>query len=246
MRLTPGHRRKAMKKAVFFDLFQTLVRYEPPREELLAGALKEFGIDVAPEALRHPLVSADEFIYREMARRPLGQRNREEKMALYLRHQEIVLDEAGVARGPEVAMGVLEKMQGREMRLALFEDVTPALEELKKRGLILGMISNIDSDMSAAFEGLGLAGRLDVIVTSADAGVSKPDPGIFREALRRAGVRSEEAVFVGDQYQVDVVGARGAGIEGILLDRTDHYREITDCPRIKSLAEIAGLLSEQG
>jgi FMN phosphatase YigB (HAD superfamily) len=37
---------------------------------------------------------------------------------------------------------------------------------------------------------------------------------------------------------VDVVGARGAGLTGILLDRNDHYREITDCPRIKSLAEL--------
>jgi putative hydrolase of the HAD superfamily len=232
-----------VKKAVFFDLFQTLVRYEPPREEFLARALKGFGIEVAPETLRHPLVSADEFIYREMARRPLSQRTPEEKTAVYLRHQEIVLEEAGVKAGPEVLMGVLGEMRRQKMELVLFDDVAPALDGLKKRGLVLGMISNVDSDMSAAFGRLGLAARLDVIVTSADAGVSKPDPGIFREALRRAGVGPDEAVFVGDQYQIDIVGARGAGIEGILIDRTDYYREITDCPRIKSLDELPGYLT---
>jgi putative hydrolase of the HAD superfamily len=233
----------AMIKAVFFDLFQTLVRYEPPREELLARALKDFGIEVAPDVLSHPLVSADEYIYREMARRPLSQRTPEEKMAIYRRHQEILLEEAGITAAPEVVMGVLGKMQQQKMTLVLFDDVAPTLDDLKSRGLVLGMVSNIDSDMSAVFERLGLTARLDVIVTSSEAGVSKPDPGIFREALRRAGVRPDEAVFVGDQYQVDIVGARGAGIEGVLLDRTDFYREITDCPRIKSLAELADYLT---
>ena len=231
-----------MKKAVFFDLFQTLVRYEPPREELLAQALKDLGVEVDPVALRHPIVSADEFIYRELARRSLGQRTPEEKMALYMRHQEILLGEAGITPEPGLVRGVLGRMQRQKMTLVLFEDVAPVLDALKKRGLVLGMISNVDNDMSSEFERLGLTARLDVIVTSSDAGVGKPDPGIFREALRRAGVKPGEAIFIGDQYQVDVLGARGAGLEGILLDRTDYYREITDCPRIKSLAELPGYL----
>jgi putative hydrolase of the HAD superfamily len=231
-----------VKKAIFFDLFQTLVHYEPPREEILAQALKDLGVTIDPAALRHPIVAADEFIYREIARRPLGQRTPEEKMALYMRHQEILLEEAGIRPEPRLVQGVLGRMQRQKMKLVLFEDVAPVLDGLKKRGLVLGMISNVDSDMSSEFGRLGLTTRLDVIVTSSDAGVGKPDPGIFREALRRAGVKPEEGVFVGDQYQVDVLGARGVGLEGILLDRTDHYQEITDCPRIKSLTELAGLL----
>ena len=71
-----------MIKAVFFDLYHTLVRYEPPQEELLAKALKDFGIDASPEVFRRPLVIADEFIYQEIANRPLSQRSQEEKMKL--------------------------------------------------------------------------------------------------------------------------------------------------------------------
>ena len=232
-----------MIKAVFFDLFQTLVRYEPPREELLAQALKDFGVTVRPDTLRHPLVSADEYIYQEIARRPLGRRTPEEKMALYVRHQEILLEGAGIAPEPGLVMGVLGKMQRHQMQLVLFDDVAPVLDGLKKRGLVLGMVSNVDSDMSAVFERLGLGHRLDVIVTSSDAGVSKPDPGIFREALRRAGVQPADAVYVGDQYQVDIVGARAAGMAAVLLDRTGYYSEITDCPRIKSLSELTDYLT---
>ena len=62
-----------MIKAVFFDLYHTLVRYEPPREELQARALKDFGIDVSPQVFHRPLVAADEFIYQELARAPLNQ-----------------------------------------------------------------------------------------------------------------------------------------------------------------------------
>jgi len=233
-------------KGVFFDLFQTLVRYEPPREELLAQALADFGVEVRPDALRHPLVSADEFIYREIARRPLGRHTPEEKMALYVRHQEILLEGAGIKAGPELVMGVLGKMQRHRMELVLFDDVSPVLDNLKKRGLVLGMVSNVDSDMSAVFEHLGLAARLDVIVTSSDAGVSKPDPGIFREALRRAGVPPGEAIFVGDQYQVDIIGARAAGMAAVLLDRTGYYVAITDCPRIRSLYELYDYLKHNG
>lgn len=85
-----------MVKAVFFDLYHTLVRYDPPREELQASALKDFGIDVAPEILCRPLIVADEFIYRELASSPLSQRSTKDKMALYARYQGIVLKEAGV------------------------------------------------------------------------------------------------------------------------------------------------------
>ncbi len=56
-----------MIKAVFFDLYHTLVRYDPPREELQAKVLKDFGIEVKPELFRRPLVIADEFIYQEIA-----------------------------------------------------------------------------------------------------------------------------------------------------------------------------------
>ena len=54
-------------------------------------------------------------------------------------------------------------------------------------------------------------------------GVEKPDPEIFRIALRRAGVEAAEAVHVGDLYAVDVVGARRAGLEPVLLDPHGRY-----------------------
>jgi HAD superfamily hydrolase (TIGR01549 family) len=228
-----------MVKAVFFDFYNTLVNYDPPREELEARALKDLGIDVSPEAFRRPLVIADEFIYREHARSPIGKRSKEGKIALYSQYHGIILKEAGIDASPQLIAGVLGKLLKLDLKLVLFDDVIPALTHLKGLGLILGLISNVDRDITPLCQELGLSAMLQVVVTSQGVGFNKPQPGIFLAALGRAGVRSSEAIYVGDQYQIDVVGANEAGMLGILLDRGGYFEEITDCPRIRSLTEVA-------
>jgi len=231
-----------MIKAIFFDLYHTLVRYEPPQEELEANALKEFGVDTTPDLFSRPMVVANEFIYKEIARCPLSKRSQEETIALYAEFQRIVLKEAGIEPDEKLVLAMLGKMQQFRTELVLFDDVIPALQELKSRGLILGLISNVERDLTATMTELGLPTWLDIVVTSLDTGFSKPQPEIFKEAIRRAGVQPSQAVYVGDQYQIDCVGAQRAGMKGILIDRGGYSRETTDCPRIRSLAELAACL----
>ena len=231
-----------MIKAVLFDLYQTLVRYDPPREEIQKKVLKEYGIETTSKAIRHALFIADEFFYREHSRSPLSRRSEEEKMAIYMQYQGIILKEAGIDASRQLIAGSLRKMQQFNFKLALFDDVVPALTQLKDRGLVLGLISNVDQDISPLCEELGLSKLLQVVVTSLNAGFSKPQPQIFREALRQAKVEAPEAIYVGDQYQIDVVGANSAGMKGILLDRNDESRETAVNPKIQSLAELINLL----
>lgn len=227
-----------MIKAVFFDLFQTLVRYDPPREELVVQVLRDLGIDRDPDIFCGPLIAADEFMYGEISRHPLSLRSTEEKIGLYIEHQRIMLREAGIDADETLLRKLLGRMQQFSMNLVLFDDVTPALTDLKSRGLILGMISNVEQDMADTFNKLDLNKWLEIVVTSQDAGANKPQPEIFQEALRQARVQPSDALYVGDQYKVDVIGATSAGMKGVLIDRTDYYQEITDCPRIRSLTEL--------
>jgi HAD superfamily hydrolase (TIGR01549 family) len=231
-----------MTKAVFFDLYQTLVWHDPPPEEVQKKVLKEFGIDVTLEAVHHAMVIADAFIYQEHARSPLSKRAAEEKMALYTQYQGILLREAGIDASNQLIVGTLSRMQQFEFRHVLFDDVVPALTRLKDLGLILGLISNVERDMSLLYEELGLAKLLQVVVTSQDTGLCKPRPEIFQQALRQSQVEASEAVYVGDQYQIDVVGANEAGMKGVLLDRRDEFGEVADCPRIQSLTDLIDLL----
>ena len=229
-----------MIKAVFFDLYFTLICYDPPQEEIESGLLHKFGIEASAEKLRQPLTKANDYIYREIAKKPLTRRSKEEVMALYAQFHRNVLKDAGIEAGENVVMGLLNgALQAQaKMKLALYNDVIPTLDALKKRGLKVGLISNIERNMSGALNELGLSAKLDVVVTSQDAGANKPQPEIFRFALQKAGVRPEEAAYIGDQYQIDVLGARGAGMKGILIDRAGNHESVTDCPRLKSLDEV--------
>src|SRR2546423_15622480 len=59
---------------------------------------------------------------------------------------------------------------------------------------------------------------LEFVLDSSAIGVEKPDPRIFRMALERSGLAPDEAVYIGDIYSIDVVGARAAGMQAVLLD----------------------------
>lgn len=232
-----------MIKAVFFDLYHTLLGYDPPREELQAEALKDFGIEVNPESLLHPMVVADEYIYQEHSRASISQRSKEEQTALWAQYERILLREAGIEADDQLILGLVGKMREFELKQVLFDDVLPTLNELKKQGLILGLISNVDQDITSLLDNLGLTALLQVVVTSQDAGFNKPSPEIFQEAVKRAGVQANEALYVGDQYQIDVVGASQAGMKGILIDRIDYFTEVNDCPRLHNLMQILEYLA---
>jgi len=188
------------------------------------------------------MVVANEFIYQEIARCPLSKRSREETIALYAQFQRIVLKETGIEPDEKLVLAMLGKMQQFKTKLGLFDDVMPALKELKSRGLTLGLISNVERDLTATINELGLPSWLDIVVTSLDAGFNKPQQEIFEEAMKRAGIQPSQAMYVGDQYQVDCVGAERAGMKGILIDRKGYFQQITDCPRIRSLGELTAYL----
>src|SRR5439155_31539 len=66
-------------------------------------------------------------------------------------------------------------------------------------------------------------------------------PRYFDLVLPRAGVSPARTVHVGDLFHVDVVGARAAGIRGVLFDAADLYRD-HDCPRVRTLTVLVDLL----
>ena len=119
------------------------------------------------------------------------------------------------------------------------EGVVPALTALRGRGLRLTVVSNANGTLCEHMDRIGLTRYVDGVLDSCDWGVEKPDPRLFQIALERSGAEAATTVHVGDLYQVDVVGARAAGIRGVLLDEHGLYGAV-DCPKVRSLAELVG------
>jgi putative hydrolase of the HAD superfamily len=111
------------------------------------------------------------------------------------------------------------------------------LRGLRARGLRTAALSNSDGRVAEILEALGLAEYLDLVVDSHLEGVEKPDPEIFYRALGRLGLPAERAVYIGDIYSIDAVGARGAGLIPVIIDPSGGYTTL-DCPKIAALSEL--------
>ena len=229
-----------MIKAVFLDFYNTLVHFNPVREEVQIQACRSFGIQASPDGLARGYAMADAYMDSENAGDvPLARRSPEEQQRFFAEYERLVLRGAGMEVDLKTAARIWDKVRQVPYGLALYDDVLPALDLLRLRDMTLGVLSNIDRDMDALSQELGLEPYLDFTVTSGEVGRGKPHPPIFLTALERAGVvEPREVLHVGDSYASDVVGARGVGIYPLLLDRDGTQTHITDCPRISSLMEV--------
>jgi HAD superfamily hydrolase (TIGR01549 family) len=233
-----------MVKAVFLDFYNTLVRFWPPLDEIQQAACRELGLNVSKEGVRKGYVLADDFMSQENAVLPLADRNPEERGRFFAEYERLILQGAGIDVTTRLAEQVWQMAIQVPKDFDLFEDVVPGLDLLKKRGITLGVISNLRQDMDQLCRKLGLEPYLNFCVTSAEAGAEKPHPPIFLAALKRAQVSPEEAVHVGDQYRSDVEGAKAVGIVPVLIDREELNGNVNDCSKIATLPELDKLLED--
>ncbi len=233
-----------MIKAIFFDFYNTLVRFWPPLDQIQQASCQEFGFNIEPEAISYGYSVADIYFNRENEIKPLATRTEEERLDFFARYEQILLDNAGLSVTTDLARQIWQIAISVPKDFILFEDTIGALERLKAQGYQLGVVSNLRRDMNELCRNLGIGPYLDFCLTSAEIGVEKPDPAIFVAALERAGVAAPEAVHVGDQPRSDLVGARGAGLHAVLLDRGNWHQEMETCVRISKLPELVDLLAE--
>jgi len=123
----------------------------------------------------------------------------------------------------------------------LFEDVLPALEELRAHRLKLGLVSNTGRNLDEFVRHHGL--DVDAALSSGTHGKTKPHPTIFQAALERLEVEAAAAVMVGDSIEDDVRGARALGMTAFLLDRENRHPEFEPrLPTLLALPSALGLL----
>ncbi len=200
----------------------------------VSEALATHGVQVAPEALR----AADPRARRELDDLKVigGTTDASRGWLLF----DLILAHAGIARSDGTA-AALAGLHAYHTASNLWEyvpdEVVPALEALRGRGLRLVVVSNANGTLRAHLDRLGLTSRFDVVLDSADEGVEKPHPRFFEIALEKSGAARDTTIHVGDLYYVDVVGARSAGLRGVLLDEA-NLRPDADCPRVQSLDEL--------
>jgi len=234
-----------MIKAVFFDFYNTLVRFWPPAADIQETACQELGLSVKKEAVRQAYIEADQFFNKENGTVPIFSRSIEERRRFFARYEQLILKGSGLDVSLEKASQIWDRVDHAPKDLSLFDDVLPTLKSLGKRGTIVGVLSNIRRNMNDISQKIGLAPYLKFCITSAEVGAEKPHAPMFQAALSRAQVKPEEAIHVGDQYQSDVLGAKSVGIIPVLLDRDGSYQLTSDCIKIDNLLVLDSVLDDQ-
>ncbi|HEU24955.1 MAG: hypothetical protein C0176_06365 [Mesoaciditoga sp.] len=124
-----------------------------------------------------------------------------------------------------------------------FDWVIDTLKTLKEMGYSMSVISNSDGRVEEVLEETGIAPFMDKIYDSQIVGVEKPDPAIFKKALGDLSISAEEAIFFGDMFYTDILGANRAGIRAVHIDPFGFYREWPG-ERIKNISFISDVIKK--
>jgi putative hydrolase of the HAD superfamily len=134
-----------------------------------------------------------------------------------------------------------------------FSGLVEMLNLLKREGYLLGIISNGRGEFQThailqrrgyANEGLGIQNYFDIILISEFEKIRKPQAEIFHRAAQGLGVTSPECVFVGDNPDADIVGAKNAGIKAI-WKRSLSWQEAKEADAvIDELHEISLIIKQ--
>jgi len=222
-------------RAIIFDAGNTLLRMNyPVIAEHLAGRGRRVSVEEVEEAELRARVRLDPHLA------PGASTESQSIAGYYLR---FILDHLGISDEAEIE-GIDRWRREFNLPVGLWNRADPeapaALRRVKSAGLVTGVISNSNGSVRAILEETGLAAHLDFIIDSAVVGVEKPDPRIFQLGLLEGAVSPEEAVYVGDLYTVDVLGARGAGLDGVLLDPRGYWHP-RDCRLARGLGHALDL-----
>lgn len=229
-------------RLICFDAGFTLIEPRRTTAATMAAILADEGITPTHEALRRAWDAADRWFWEEYHRPDNDTWASDEQIVrLWRRHYSIMLRELEVD-DPDyrIADAVIDSYAKAE-NWQVYPDAVPTLKQLHSAGFAIGIVSDWGSQLPLILDKLGLTPYLTFVQASAIVGAAKPSPIFYRMAAQAGGVDPSEALMVGDSYRADVMGARSAGMDAVLLDRAGTA-QVSDVTIIRSLDEVLSLV----
>jgi putative hydrolase of the HAD superfamily len=229
-----------MKKAVLFDLGNTLVHYFEKSEfpDILEQAIAEVQnylrqkglLSISSETMWRR-VREEDYEARDYRVRPL-----EGRLVRIFQLDDSVQSSSLIMA---ICRCFMKPIFARGRR---YEDALPTLQELRLRGFKTAIVSNTTWGSPSALwreeiERLGLSEYADVIVFCRDIGWRKPARQIFEFTLEKLQALLQHCIFVGDDPRWDLVGPRAVGMEAVLIDRRGTMHD-TGENSIRNLHEL--------
>ncbi len=206
-------------RGVIFDYGNTLIPFGQREMDAIGGALVRFFLaeieGAEPARVRESLAATMSHLHRRRVETDAESDPRDVIRLTFRALGETADEERHVDRGIEVILRAFVAAVKRA------EGVSGVLGTLRERGYKLALLSNysLSAAITESLARLGLSEYFDAVVISADEGLVKPHPELFRVAARRLGLETTEVLFVGDNPRADIAGAAAVGM------RTAHITE---------------------
>ena len=227
-------------KHLFFDLDRTLWDFEKNSEIALNHLFEE--LDLSQNILNfetfHQLYKENNsFLWKQYGAGTLKKEVlRDERFRLTLEKLN-VLDSEIVKRMSDGYVDLSPK------QTALFPQAIETLQDLQAEGFNMHIITNGFKEVQhIKLENSGLTDFFDIIVCSEDVGKNKPSPDIFHYSLKQANAKPSDSVMIGDDFEVDIMGALNIGMKGIHFDPENRHTSADDTLRIRQLSELPGIM----
>lgn len=228
---------------ILFDMGYTLVYFEPPQEVIVQEALHAAGVTRSAAEIQAAVEMVWGEYYRDAAVTTFLATEAYDRQIQHDLSQSLLFELGlrGSAEPLQVYTDALESRFSQPGVIRPYPEALEVLAALRESGYRLGIVSNWSWNLRDRVAQVGLDNHFDLIWASAYAGCNKPNPGIFYQALTRLAVSPERALYVGDSYEHDVIGAQNAGVDVALLDREGVAGDV-GCTVIRDLNGVFGLL----
>lgn len=213
--------------AILFDLDGTLRASEPEGFEIFVHFARRVGIELSDEQARQ--IERTAHLYWASGARVDSDLARFDQRGFWAHYNMVLLESVGVNMHDEGAIQHANAIQDLfdkhydpiDMIVA---DAFTLLDQLKQKGYTLGLVSNRDGELDTYATKLHLRQFFDFTLSGGQAKSYKPDPVIFAKALEMAGnPEPSRVLYVGDNYYADVVGAKRAGMDALLIDARSSF-----------------------
>jgi putative hydrolase of the HAD superfamily len=225
-----------MTRHLFFDLDRTLWDFERNSETTLRQLYEELGLHKLHgsfELFHHTYKEMNAQLWKDYGNGKIT------KEKLRTERFKVTFEKLNIQRAE-----LIEKLSNGYIEISprkthLFPKTLQTLNELQRDGYRMHIITNGFKEVQfIKLEEARLRPYFDLILCSEEVGHNKPSRFIFEHALHKTGALASESVMIGDDYEVDIVGARNCGMHGILFDPENNKGHLEDQFRIRHLEEL--------
>ncbi|MEK7116770.1 MAG: HAD family hydrolase [Patescibacteria group bacterium] len=222
---------------IIFDCYKTLIFKKNLEETISQFACKEFNKNVSVKSVQKALdivYDKHKFIHPQF-------NSKEEREKYYILYNKELLEILGLKSLDGQAQALNKKIDTCA-KYAIYEDVLETLQYFHNEKILLGILANWTAGLEKILQETGILKYFDIVRSSSQSRYAKPDPKFFEELLHGMIGNYGNIYYVGDDYELDIIPARLAGLIPVLVDRQLSHPGVNDCIKVKSLTDLKNII----